>query len=55
MKIKKMNIKCTIFYICLQIIKERRQYHQRSGNRYLRNIENGTSAEVDDTEIIGSM
>ncbi|XP_020278699.1 cytochrome P450 4C1-like [Pseudomyrmex gracilis] len=37
-----------------KIIAERKQYHKRTDGRYLKNIENDTYTEVDDTEIIGT-
>ncbi|XP_011690846.1 PREDICTED: cytochrome P450 4C1-like [Wasmannia auropunctata] len=37
-----------------QIIEERKLYHERTNNRFLKNLDNFTKAEADDAEMIGS-
>lgn len=39
--------------IFLQIIAERKQYHENTDGQYLKHLKN--DIEIDDTEIIGSM
>ncbi|XP_011705884.1 PREDICTED: cytochrome P450 4C1-like, partial [Wasmannia auropunctata] len=36
-----------------QIIEERKLYHERTNNRFLKNFDNFTKAEADDAEMIG--
>ncbi|XP_020289625.1 cytochrome P450 4C1-like isoform X2 [Pseudomyrmex gracilis] len=36
-----------------KVIKERKLYHERTQNQYLKNIETGISTEIDDVEVIG--
>lgn len=38
----------------VQVIAERKLYHERTGNRYLKNLEN-KEAEAEDVEVFGSM
>lgn len=42
-----------MYVLFLQIIAERKQYHERTGGRYLKHFDDMT--ETDDEKIVGSM
>lgn len=39
----------------LQIIAERKQYHEDTGRRYLKFLQDTNDIEIDDKDVIGSM
>ncbi|KMQ82733.1 cytochrome p450 4c1 [Lasius niger] len=40
-------------YVVEHIIAERKLYHERTNNRYLKNLESDKETEIDDAEVFG--